>query len=270
MVSKAKSVKGSAAGIGYIQSDKELGPALELDRNGIIAHEPNEITKEFKLLQEANTRCDKNSISIVISPSEEKKFTIDELREVGKEHLKRLGLENNQYLMTLHQSTGKPHIHIIANRIDTNGKAFNDSLISKKCQEISADIAQENGLLTAKDWQKVRQIENAPIIKDIQNAHNFSAGKARDFGEYKDLMRGKGIKVHPTINKKGLLQGFRVEHLQSGLNFKSSEIGKNFGAKNLIMNHVKMPSLTPPLQQIAIGIVKSLAKQASRGMGIGF
>ena len=33
MVSKAKSVKGSAKGFDYIQSDKELGDALELDRN---------------------------------------------------------------------------------------------------------------------------------------------------------------------------------------------------------------------------------------------
>ncbi|MDV3852018.1 mobilization protein, partial [Elizabethkingia anophelis] len=65
MVSKAKSIKGSAKGIAYIQSDKELGPALELDRNGIVSEDPSGILQEFRLLQEANQKCDKNMISIV-------------------------------------------------------------------------------------------------------------------------------------------------------------------------------------------------------------
>lgn len=270
MVSKAKSVKGSAAGIGYIQNDKELGDARELDRNGIVANDPNEILKEFRLVQQANTRCENNTVSIVISPSEEKKFTPDELREIGKRHLKELGLDKNQYLMTMHESTGKPHIHIIANRIDANGKALNDSLISKKCQEISARIAKENGLLSAKEVQKLRQIENKPIIQEIQNAHKLATSKAYNFTQYQELMRGCGIKVHPTINKSGKLQGFRLEHLQSGLNFKSSQIGKNFGVQNLIVNQVKMPPLTPTLQNIALKVAKMAVKQASRSMGMGY
>lgn len=67
MVSKAKSIKGSSASVEYIQSDKELGEAVELSRNGIVSHDPNEIMKEFRLLQEANEKCQKNTISMVIS-----------------------------------------------------------------------------------------------------------------------------------------------------------------------------------------------------------
>ena len=43
MVSKAKSIRGSAKSISYIQNDKEMGMAMELDRNGIISDDPNEI-----------------------------------------------------------------------------------------------------------------------------------------------------------------------------------------------------------------------------------
>ena len=153
MVSKAKSIRGSAKSISYIQNDKEMGMAMELDRNGIISDDPNEILQEFRIMQEANEKCEKNTISMVISPSSEKDFSKAELRDIARTHLKGLGLENNQYLATVHQSTGQTHIHIIANRIDEQGKAVSDSFISKRSQDISEKIAQEKGLLTAKDWK---------------------------------------------------------------------------------------------------------------------
>lgn len=270
MVSKAKSVKGSSAGIAYIQSDKELGDALELDRNGIVSNDSNEIMDEFKLLQEANAKCDKNTISMVISPSDEKKFTIPELREIGVRHLKELGLDKNQYLMTLHQSTGKNHIHIIANRIDEKGKAVKDNFISLRSQSVSEKIAKEYGLSTAKDMKKVNEITLQPTKDEIRKAHVFSVQNSRNFNHYKDLMHSKGIEIKPTINKNGELQGFRLLHKQSGINFKASEIGKNFGVKDLIHNQIKLPTLSPPLQQIAIKVSKMIVREASRGMGMGF
>jgi len=271
MISKAKSIKGSSVSIEYIQNDKELGDAFELDRNGIISDKPNEIMQEFRLMQEANGRCDKNTISIVISPDYgQKHFNIQELKEIGQRHLKDLRLEKNQYLMTLHQSTGKPHIHIIANRIDEKGKALNDSFISKKCQEISATIDKEKGLLTAKDIQKVNEIALQPLKQEIKKAHKYSISRSNTFEEYKKNMHNKGITVKPTINKNKELQGMKFSHKQSGLDFKASEIGKNFGIKNLIENKIEMPNLSPPLQQIALKVVKMIAKTATKEMGIGF
>lgn len=271
MVSKAKSVKGSAKGIGYIQSDKELGDALELDRNGIISKEPRDILNEFRMLQDANVRCEKNTISMVISPSDEKKFTVPELREIGRKHLKHLGLEKNQYLMTLHNSTGKPHIHILANRIDEKGKALNDSLISLKSQEFSEKLAKEMGLTTAKDIQKVNEISIKPIKLEINNAHRFATKNAYTYDEYKHLMQSKGCKIEDTINKKGELQGFRITHKESGLNFKASDIGKNNGLMDLAKNRIELPiNVVPSVQKIVIDVAKFVAKQASRNAGIGY
>lgn len=270
MVSKAKSIKGSVASVEYIQNDKELGDALELDRNGIISKEPKGIMDEFRLLQESNARCEKNTISIVISPSDEKKFTTAELREIGRTHLKELGLSENQYLMTMHNSTGKPHIHILANRINENGKALNDSHISLKCQSISEKIDKQYGLLTAKDMKKANDIALQPIKEEIKKAHDFAVKNSYDFDQYKDLMHSKGIDIKPTINKKGELQGFRLLHKQSGIDFKASQIGKDFGVMDLIKNQIQLPNLTPPFQQIAIKVAKIIANQISRGAGISY
>lgn len=151
MVSKGSATKGSPQAIDYIMNDKEKGQAIELDRNLISGNNGNEIISEFREIQQFNRNCINNTYSIVLSPSEEKKhWSNEELKEFGKKHLKNLGLENNQYLMTAHRSTEHPHIHIICNRINLEGNAHNDQFISKKCQESAEKIAKEYGLVTAK------------------------------------------------------------------------------------------------------------------------
>lgn len=270
MVSKAKSIKGSVASIDYIQSDKSLGDALELDRNGLIGKDGKEIMEEMRMVQKSNIRCQKSCISMVISPSSEKEFSVEELREIGREHLKGLGLDKNQYLMTVHNSTGKPHIHIIANRIDNQGKAVKDNFISLKSQDISERIAKEKGLMTAKDWKKANEMTLKPVKEEIKTAHIFAKNNSQNYEEYKNFMQLKGVKVHDSINKNGQLQGFKLEHKQSGMTFKASEISKDVGAKDLIQKGIKMPMLSSPLQQIATKVVQQVVRQVSKGMGFGY
>ena len=251
MISKAKSIRGSAEALDYIMNDKERGDALILEMNGITGTTGKEIIKEFRFIQSGNSRCQKNTISIVISPSDERKFTHEELMLIGQEHLKRLGLSDNQYLMTVHESTGHPHIHIIANRIDVQGKALDDSFISKKTQTISENIAKQLNLTTAREVSQIRKQEILPIKNDIKNAHDFARGRAQNFDEYCDYMRSRGVIPMATTNKQGLIQGLKFEHSQSGITFKSSEIGKNYGLKNLIQNSVQMPvNIIETLRQI--------------------
>lgn len=269
MVSKAKSIRGSAKSISYIQSDKVLGDAMELDRYGIVSDDPNEILQEFRIMQEANEKCEKNTISMVISPSSEKEFSKAELREIARTHLKGLGLENNQYLATVHQSTGQTHIHIIANRIDEQGKAVSDSFISKRSQDISEKIAQEKGLLTAKDWRKINEQTIAPVKQEIKQAHDFAKKRSGNLQDYSDMMKSRGVKVSPTINKQGKIQGFKLTHEQSGLTFKASEVGKNLGIKDLLQNQVNIPNLTQPYLEIVKKITEKVIKTSiDKGMSM--
>ena len=260
MVSKGRSTAGSAQAIDYIMNDKENGKAIELDRNLIAGENGNQIIAEFRDVQELNSRCHMNTYSIILSPSNEKDFSNSELRDLGQTHLKNLGLENNQYIMCVHRSTDQPHIHIICNRIDLNGKAHSDQFISKKCQESAEKIANEQGLFTAKEVKQIKEQELKPIKQEIQQAHDFSKGKAQTFEQYKDYMYSKGIEVKPTMNKNEELQGFKFYHKESDLEFKSSEIGKKAGIKDLLHSRVKIElPLSQAYQNIAMESIKEMS-----------
>lgn len=235
MVSKAKATKGSARAINYLLADG--GQAIELDRNGIAGMNGTEILSEFREIQQLNGNCINNTYSIVISPSNEKKFTDNQLKQIGRFYLKQMGLIEHQYLMTAHKSTDHTHIHIQCNRIGFDGKAHSDSKIHKKAQEIAEDIAKRLGLKTAKEIQQEQikeqeaiQSNNIPELLALLNEK--STKQAKTFTEYCELMRGQSVEVLPTINGSGALQGFRLKHLQSGENYKASEVRK-CGIKHL-------------------------------------
>ena len=84
MVSKAKAVKGSAQAINYILDDK--GQAQELGRNLVSGENGEEILAEMREIQEMNARCENNTYSIVLSPSNEREFINRELYEIGVKH----------------------------------------------------------------------------------------------------------------------------------------------------------------------------------------
>lgn len=235
MVSKAKATKGSARAINYLFDDK--GQAVELDRNGIAGMNGTEILSEFREIQALNGNCINNTYSIVISPSNEREFTDGELKRIGQFYLEKMGLIDHQYLMTAHKSTDQTHIHIQCNRIGFDGKAHSDSKIHKRAQDIAEDIAKRLGLKTAKEVQQERIKEQEAVqSKDIPQLlallNEKCTKQAKTFTEYCELMRAQGVEVLPTINASGAIQGFRLKHLQSGQNYKASEVSK-CGLKHL-------------------------------------
>lgn len=235
MVSKAKATKGSVRAINYLFDDK--GQAVELDRNGIAGMNGTEILSEFREIQALNGNCINNTYSIVISPSNEREFTDGELKRIGQFYLEQMGLIDHQYLMTAHKSTDQTHIHIQCNRIGFDGKAHSDSKIHKKAQDIAEDIAKRLGLKTAKEVQQERIKEQEAVqSKDIPQLlallNEKCTKQAKTFTEYCALMRAQGVEVLPTINASGAIQGFRLQHLQSGENYKASEV-KKCGLKHL-------------------------------------
>jgi hypothetical protein len=277
MVSKAKAVRGSAQSIDYIMSDKEMGDALILDSNGLAGENGNEMISEMRFVQQSNTNCHNNCVSIVLSPSDEKMFTTEELKELAQDHLKNLGLHKNQYLATVHESTGHQHIHIFANRIDSNGKALNDSNIHLKAHESADKLAKDRGLKTSKEIKIENEIGTKPTRDRIFKAYEESKASSKTLGEFQKEMQKKGIEVIESRNNKGELQGLKFTDHKTLKSFKASEIKKGVGIPDLVKSGVSIsPStkLTPPLSINVAGITKDLAfkavKSTIKSTGIGY
>ena len=234
MISTANQTKGSAEAIDYILNDK--GQAIELDRNLINGVNGKEILSEFRKIQSLKPNVKNNTYSMILSPDhKQKKFSQDELKEIGQEHLKNLGLDKHQYLMTLHKSTGKDHLHFQINRISVDGQRHNDSKISIKAQESAEKIAKSRKLVTAKDVQNLKKEETKHLRKEILEAYNKSKYKALNLKQFEKNMHNKGYDIEYSRQKKtNKIQGFRIVDRQSDQSFKASEIHKSVRYNKLL------------------------------------
>lgn len=224
MISKAKSIKGSSQAIDYILDDKGL--AVELDRYGLVGNDGKEILQELRMVQDQNRACQNNTISIVLSPDAgQGKFEMHELRTMLHKHLENLGLNNHQWIASVHNSTNNQHIHVIANRINLEGKALNDSFISKKAQESAQSIAQSMGLKSAKEIEFLKKSETKGLKKEIEKSILECKAKSNSFDGFCGLMKSKGYDVKPSYNKQGIMFGMRIDC--GNYSFKLSEINRN-------------------------------------------
>lgn len=284
----AQACKGGSALANYVMQDEK---GYELCRNGLSGEKPTEILHEMKIIQDLNQRAEKKTFSMVISPEKQegKKLSNKELREITKDFMKKLGVdpEKQQYIAYVHTEKAHKHIHIIANRVQENGKLIPDNHIGKKAQWAGHEVAKKRGLTSAKEKMidKLKTIEfqkdlDRAVKNEIINKHEFIISKFPNSMEsYMKQMNNLGVKVIPTINKQGQVQGHRMMDLATGKDFKASEIHRNLGLKNIIEKGIPFTnptiSLTKTLevaQNFALNltskiITTAIKKTISQGIG---
>jgi len=285
MIGKGKSISHTRACMSY-GWDQEKDAEIVL-KEYLYGESPAEITKEFKMLQDQNYNCTKNTLSFVISPTIEdgKRLETKDLNEITKRFINEMKLGERQAIAFVHKDKEHSHIHLYVNRIDFRSVAFNDSFIGKRSQLAAEKVAEQMGLTTVKQVQFEKEFNLREIRSEIKRRHDLTMKqfKPRSFDDYVKTMQVNGVKVIPTINNQNKLQGFRFEF--NGHNLKGSEIHRNMSVGNigkqisglqgksiLKENNVsiklagKVVDLTPSL---ALKITKFIIKKAIQ-KGIGY
>jgi len=287
MIGKGKSISHTKASMSYgWNQEKDAEIVLKEFLHG---DSPNEITQEFKMLQDQNYHCKKNTLSFVISPTIEdgKRLELKNLKAITKRFIHEMKLGERQAIAFVHQDKDHKHIHLYVNRIDFKGVAYNDSFIGKRSQLAAEKVAEYMGLTTVKQVQFEKEFNLREIRTEIKRRHDLSMKQfqPKSFDAYLKAMEANGVKVIPTINNQNKLQGFRFEF--DGHNLKGSEVHRNMsignigkqmsginGASILKGNNVsiklagKIVDLTPNL---ALKITKFIIKKAiQKGIGIGY
>ncbi len=258
MIGKAKSCIGGNALANYVIKDAK---GYELLRNNLSGEMPTEILHEMKIIQDLNQKAQYKTLSLVLSPekTEGQMLTNKELKEMTLDFLKELKIDtkNQQYLAFIHTEKEHKHIHIICNRVNDDGTLVSDSFIGKKAQWAAHRIAKERGLISAKE-RMIENLKNIEQGKDDRRAiknrilekHNLvMKTNPKSMEDYKRKMYDFDVKVIPTINRQGLIQGHRFLDLESGSDFKASEIHRKLGL-NVLSEKEILPIGKKPINSI--------------------
>ncbi|MDB5122418.1 MAG: hypothetical protein JWP94_547 [Mucilaginibacter sp.] len=228
MVAKIKSGKSLIGALNYNENKVKAGKA-ELIASGGYAKNYDMLSfydKLFRLkdLAERNSRTRTNTLHISLNFDLTEKLDTGKLVNIADDYMKRIGFENQPYLIYKHFDAGHPHIHIVSTNIEAGGKRISLHNIGElKSEPARKAIEIDFGLVQAsvkKNSQE--QIENLKIqpleygktdtkrgITNIVNAvvksYKFTSLPELNavLGQYK-VMADKGTKESVMFNKGGL------------------------------------------------------------------
>lgn len=159
-------------------------------------------------------------------PPEEKLITL------AQEFAKEFGFLENQMLVFRHNDTKHKHIHIVANRINYNGKNTADHFKNyARTGEFSRRMEMELGLTITPDMslnqnrkQQVPRQDTAII--SLRSLVDQVLSKSSSFEEFGKQMKTRGFKTY-------IGRGIAFFNMQNRMKVKGSDLGKDYSLQNL-------------------------------------
>lgn len=253
MIGKGKAIAHGSNAINYAMREGKMDRIV--GRNMIDSDNPADILREFEMVNQHNYRC-KNKFmryEIGIAPQDIGKLKPGDMSKIARMFAAKMGLQNHQWIACTHKDTGKPHIHLIANRIGVDSIVFDTTFMSNRSAQITEEISREMGLTIANDvriQKEHRESYTDPArqqAKDkLQQIAYFELQNNETLEGFLYGLESKGVGVESAKNKQGKTYGIRFSY--DGQTFKASEIGREFGFHSIAGNFTSSPKLSQSQQ----------------------
>ena len=169
-------------------------------------------------------------ISLDFSVQDKDKLTNAKMVQIAKEYLLAMGIVNTQCIIGRHHDKEHPHIHIVFNRVDNNGKTISDKNDHYRSEKICKELTEKHGLYfaTSKENVKTHRLKEPDKTKyEIYDALKTVVPKCKNWNELKKKLQKQGITA--SFKNKGNtneVQGVMFE--KNGYRFNGSKIDRQF------------------------------------------
>lgn len=226
--------------------------AKVLSVEGVRMKNASAIIQDFNLGRKMRPELGKAVGHLVLSWSKEDllKLSDDIMVDRAKEYMEKVGIRNTQYIVVRHSDRNHPHLHLIYNRVDNNGKTISDknnfAKNVKACKEITLkygyhigegkDLVNRQalkgkekiryelydaikvGMKTATNW---KQLEAQLAGQRITIAYKLRSGttEVQGISFEKDNVKMKGsaidrslsfARIDATLNRNGQVQQYHA------------------------------------------------------------
>ena len=144
MMAKIIQGRGFKGVIDYVL-DKEK--ALFLFSNGVRTKNKESIINSF-IAQSSMNPISKPvaHISLNFSVQDKDKLTDAVMAKIAVEYMKQMGYDNTQYIMVRHRDREHPHLHLVINRINYDGKRISDKNEKFRSTKVCMELTKKYGL----------------------------------------------------------------------------------------------------------------------------
>ena len=167
-------------------------------------------------------------ISLNFAREDGARLSDDLMAEIAREYMRRMGIVNTQYIVCRHTDTAHPHLHIVANRVDNDGRTISDSNDSRRSVEICRALTNEYGLHIANGKEKVRRERlwgKDRVRYRIYDAVRAALATSRSWSELDKTLSRQGIYIRFRYDTaRGKIIG--ISFTADGCTFSGSKIDR--------------------------------------------
>jgi hypothetical protein len=241
-ISKGRGFSGAAS---YVLEKEEA----QLIGGSMASQTPRALALEAKAFRELNPKLGRACFHASLSLADGETLTDEQWNTLAERYMTAMGFENAPYLVARHTDTEHDHIHIVAVRIDKNGKTVSDSQDyargAQVVQEIEQDYGLQRGALTPP--QAREQGIKAPIQGELHQALRTETpslrmqlqalvqAAARDqptFTQFAQRLEASGVEIVPNVARRTRTVSGISYRLDNAL-MKGSDLGKAFSFQGL-------------------------------------
>ena len=236
----AKLVKGRGFR-GALEYDLEPEKGVLLDTN-MAGENPRELAAEFGAIRELRPGLGKAVFHASLSAAPGEQLSDAQWQEIGQDYLAGMGFTAHQYVISRHTDTEHEHIHILANRIGSDGQVVSDGHDYQRQERLMREIEHEYGLQEVASSQAAAR--HAPTKGEIEQSIRTGEPSTRQrlqglcadaaqgcdsFTVYVERLEAAGVDVIPTVQQNGAkLSG--LQYSLDGVTMKGSDLGKAYAA----------------------------------------
>ncbi len=168
-------------------------------------------------------------ISLNFAREDGARLTDELMSEIAREYMRRMGIVNTQYIVCRHTDTAHPHLHIVANRVDNDGRTISDSNDSRRSVDICRQLTQEYELRIANGKDKVRRdrLRGKDRVRyRIYDAVRAALATCRSWSELDKTLSRQGIQIRFRYDTaRGRIIG--ISFTADGYTFCGSKIDRS-------------------------------------------
>ena len=254
MVAKISAGKSLFGALAYNQEKVDDGKAKVLGAN--LVCEPADgkfsigsVMNDFNRWIPSHFRTKNQVFHVSLNPHPDDKLTNEQLAEIGREYMEKLGYGNQPYLIFKHEDIDREHIHIVSLRVKSDGSKVKDSKEHERSKAITIELERKYNLIPTEGQSQgelwmlspvdaskgnlKKQI--ASVIEPLASMYHFQT-----MGEYKALLSLYNIGLEELRSEvkgnpyRGLLySALDNEGNKVGKPLKSSVLGKSVGYEGL-------------------------------------
>lgn len=227
MVGKIKEGKSFAGCIGY-NIDRERAKILYAE--GIRTVNSTTITQDFNMQRKMNPHL-KNAVGHVIlswSPHDKNRLNSEIMLKDAKDYMGKMNICNTQFIIVEHSDRNHPHLHIIYNRVNNEGRTISNNNLWKQNIQVTQSITKENGYYYALGKEEINRgrLKGKDKIKlEIFDAVNHALKTADTWQSLRFQLKIRGIALQYKFTK-GTTEIQGVSFSKNDIVLKGSEVDR--------------------------------------------